>query len=166
MQHKGLIDAADHNTATGVGGVPVLCATPMVHPGKSEITREDIAVLVAGFYTRVRADARLGPIFERKIGKTDAEWQPHLRKIEAFWANVMLHERAYRGNPMQAHLAVAAIETGHFAIWLDLFEATARDLLPESKAAAFNTLARRIGSSLSMGIEQARGGAVPRLSRP
>ena len=51
----------------------------------------------------------------------------------------------------------------HFAIWLDLFEAAAREVLPAEKAVAFDTLARRIGRSLSMGIEQMQGGPVPFL---
>ncbi|QIE57800.1 group III truncated hemoglobin [Pikeienuella piscinae] len=126
------------------------------------MTREDIRRLIEPFYKRVRADARLGPIFEGEIGVTDEEWAAHLDKIEAFWANVMLHERSYQGNPMQAHLAVPEIQGEDFAIWLDHFEKTARRVLPEEKADAFAFLSRRIGASLRMGIEQARGG-VPRL---
>ena len=86
------------------------------------ITDQDIALLVAAFYTRVRAHPVLGPVFEAKIGTTDREWAPHLRKIEAFWANVMLGARSYDGNPMQAHLNAPGIQPEHFAIWLDLFE--------------------------------------------
>lgn len=133
-----------------------------LRPEKTGITREDIRRLIAPFYRRVRADARLGPIFEGQIGVTDEEWTAHLAKIESFWANVMLHERSYQGNPMQVHLAVPEIRGEDFAIWLDLFEDTARKVLPAQKADAFAFLSRRIGASLRMGIEQARGG-VPRL---
>lgn len=131
-------------------------------PAKAGITREDIRRLIVPFYRRVRADERLGPIFEGKIGVTDEEWAAHLDKIESFWANVMLHERSYQGNPMQVHLSVPEIRGEDFAIWLDLFEDTARKVLPEPKADAFAFLSRRIGASLRMGIEQARSGA-PRL---
>ena len=119
---------------------------------KRGITRQDIRVLIEPFYQRVRADETLGPIFHAKIGETDAEWAPHLAKIENFWANVMLHERAYQGNPLMKHAAVREIQPAHFARWLDLFEQTAREVLCERKATAFNILARRIGRSLSMGI--------------
>jgi hemoglobin len=125
-------------------------------PDKSGITRQDIRALIELFYTRVRADERLGPIFHAKIGVDDAEWAPHQEKIENFWANVMLHELAYQGNPLLKHAAVREIQPAHFERWLDIFEQTAQEVLPERKAATFNTLARRIGRSLSMGIEVMR----------
>lgn len=134
-----------------------------IRPDKTGITRDDIRQLLGPFYERVRADDRLGPIFEARIGETDSEWGPHLAKIEDFWANVMLHERAYRGNPMQVHLSMPEIRGADFEVWLDHFEATAHDVLPESKAAAFSLLARRIGASLRMGIDQARAGGIPSL---
>ena len=130
---------------------------------KSAITRADIDALLAHFYADVRRDATLGPIFEGRIGTDEAAWSAHLAKIGDFWANVMLHERAYQGNPMRVHMGIAEITPRHFAIWLDLFEAAAREVLPAEKAVAFDTLARRIGRSLSMGIEQMQGGPVPFL---
>ena len=134
-----------------------------VKPDKSGMDAGDISRLVDAFYRRVRQDARLGPIFEHRIGHTDAEWQPHLAKIEGFWANVMLGARSYRGNPMQAHLAVPDIRASDFGIWLDLFEGTARDLLPENKAEAFVVIARRIGASLSMGLQRVQKDGIPDL---
>ena len=130
---------------------------------KSGIVRADIDALLPAFYARVRADATLGPIFRSRIGDGDDEWARHIAKIGDFWSNVMLHDRAYSGNPMRVHMGVAEIRPEHFAIWLAHFEATARAVLPEAKADAFDTLARRIGRSLSMGIEQMRDGPVPFL---
>ena len=129
-------------------------------PDKSGITRQDIRALINLFYARVRADADLGPIFHAKIGDSDADWQPHLAKIEDFRANVMLHERAYQGNPLLKHAAVREIQPDHFERWLDIFEQSAQEALPIRKAATFNILARRIGRSLSMGI------AVMRADQP
>ena len=127
------------------------------------ITSQDIAELVAAFYTRVRAHPVLGPVFEAKIGTTDHEWAPHLRKIEAFWANVMLGGRSYDGNPMRAHMNAPGVQPAHFAIWLDLFEAEARRLLPPEKSDAFNMLARRIGRSIKIGLTAARPDGAPNL---
>lgn len=123
---------------------------------KSGITAAEISRLVRAFYGRVRVDARLGPIFERHLGTCDCAWEPHLSKIEAFWANVMLGGRAYRGNPMQVHLGVAEIEQADFDHWLDLFECTAREELPQSSAEAFVILSRRIGQSLWIGMQRER----------
>lgn len=137
----------------------------MAAPGPEEtgMTRADIRRLIDPFYRRVRKDPVLGPIFEGRIGTSDEEWTHHLAKIENFWANVMLRERVYFGNPMQMHLAIPEISRAHFAIWLDLFEETAKEVLSPTKATAFDSIARRIGASLAMGIEQVRGNGVPML---
>lgn len=133
----------------------------MVHSPKAGITRDDIARLVGAFYPRVRQDARLGPIFEGRIGLSDAEWAKHMATISDFWANVMLKERAYQGNPLQIHVAIPEIEESDFARWLDLFEDTARRELAAEKADVFNILARRIGRSLWMGIDMRRNPLTP-----
>lgn len=127
-------------------------------PDKRGITRQDIRALIEPFYMRVRADERLGPIFHAKIGETDAQWAAHLDKIADFWANVMLHERSYQGNPLLKHAAIPGIQPADFERWLDIFERTAHEVLCEQKAATFTILARRIGRSLSMGIEVMRSG--------
>ena len=127
------------------------------------MTRQDITALVAAFYAKVRLHPRLGPVFERHIGTADADWVPHLQKIEAFWANVMLGARDYRGNPMQVHLCIPEIRAEDFDIWLGLFDRAAAEVLPAEKAAAFSLLAHRIGRSLAMGVAQARGDGPPQL---
>ena len=86
----------------------------MVHSPKAGITRSDIAQLVGAFYPRVRADARLGPIFDGHIGTSDAIWAEHMATIG------------------------------------------------DQKADVFNTLARRIGRSLWMGIDMQRNPLAPR----
>ena len=130
---------------------------------KSGITRDDIDTLLARFYADIREEPTLGPIFEGRIGADEDVWAKHIAKIGDFWSNVMLHTRIYQGNPMRVHMGIHEIRPVHFEIWLDLFEATARDVLPEGKANAFNSMARRIGSSLSMGIAQMEKGPVPFL---
>ena len=135
-----------------------------LRPAKAGITRADIENVVSAFYTKVRAHPRLGPIFARQIGTEDAQWAPHLAKIRSFWANVMLHERAYSGNPMQVHMGIPDILPGDFAIWLDLFQNTAAARLPAEKAETFDVMARRIGRSLKMGLERSRGDGPPILT--
>ena len=123
-----------------------------VQPDKSGITGKDISDLVTAFYAAVRRHPRLGPVFEARIGTTDPEWAPHLKKIEAFWANVMLGSRSYQGNPMQAHAKIAGIVATDFDQWLQVFDETAFEILPARKAQAFSILAHRIGRSLAMGL--------------
>lgn len=128
------------------------------------MTRADIEKLLPHFYASVRQNDRLGPIFHRHIGGDDADWAPHLAKIGDFWANVMLKERAYQGNPMQVHLCIPEIRPEDFDVWLGLFDQAANDVLSAEKATAFSILAHRIGRSLAMGIAQAHSDGPPRLS--
>lgn len=108
--------------------------------------------LVHGFYSRVRADEVLGPIFAERI----TDWGPHLDRMCAFWSSVTLMSGRYHGRPMPAH-APLPIEAAHFDRWLSLFEATARDLCPSAAAELFVEKARLIAHSLELGIASFRG---------
>ncbi|NUB16937.1 preprotein translocase, partial [Azospirillum brasilense] len=52
-----------------------------------------IRTLVHAFYGKVRADAALGPVFDRTI----TDWEPHLRTMEDFWSSVALLSGRYHG---------------------------------------------------------------------
>jgi hemoglobin len=123
-------------------------------PPKIDISRDDIARVVSKFYVAVRRHPELGPVFAQSIGAD--VWPSHEAKITRFWANAILNERDYGGNPMQVHKTQGHIEPRHFQVWLDLFEETLRTTLPAEPAMQFNTLARRIGASLKMGLEGTR----------
>ena len=131
--------------------------------GKGGVTRADIEALLPYFYASVRQNDRLGPIFHKHVGEDDADWAPHLERIGDFWANVMLKERAYQGNPMQIHLGLVDIQPTDFDIWLRLFDRAAHETLGKEKAVVFSLLAHRIGRSLAMGIAQARSAGPPGL---
>lgn len=123
------------------------------HPS-DPIDEAMIVALVHAFYGRVRADAVLGPIFAGVVG---ADWGPHLAKMCDFWSSVMLRTARYGGRPMQAHAGVPALQPEHFAIWLDLFRATAREVCPPGAAARFIQRAEKIAESLRLGIMFQRG---------
>jgi hemoglobin len=80
---------------------------------------EDIKLFVDEFYTRVRTDELIGPIFMEKIGN----WQPHLDKMYAFWNAALFGVPGFRGNPFAKH-APLKIAKPHFDRWLELFYAT------------------------------------------
>jgi hemoglobin len=108
--------------------------------------------LVRGFYTRVREDAVLGPIFASRI----EDWEPHLQKMFAFWSSVALMSGRYHGRPMDRHLPLP-VEARHFDRWLALFEESALEICPPHAADHFITLARRIAESLELGVAGSRG---------
>jgi hemoglobin len=128
-----------------------------LHPAIDETV---IATLVDRFYERVRADAVLGPIFNRVIGE---RWDGHLAKLKDFWSSVTMMSGRYKGTPFQAHQRIAGLTAAHFDRWLMLWRDTARDLLAPDVAAAFIDRAERIANSLQLGLST-RGGLTPRTA--
>ncbi|ABS70227.1 globin (plasmid) [Xanthobacter versatilis] len=111
-----------------------------------------IARLVQAFYAKVRQDALLGPVFDERI----ADWDPHLRRMCAFWSSVALMSGRYHGQPMEKHLPLP-VDSRHFDRWLTLFEETAHDVCPPTAAAHFIECARRVAQSLELGIAGQHG---------
>lgn len=92
----------------------------------------DVQEFVDRFYTRIRQDDRLGPIFNDII---DSDWESHLETMYHFWDTVLLGTRSYRGNPLAAHLLVneqvkrqrpagAGLVKADFDRWQQLFHET------------------------------------------
>jgi len=117
------------------------------------VTETMIRDLVHAFYARVRRDAVLGPIFDARID----DWDAHLAKLCRFWSSVTLLTGLYKGRPMAVHAALPAIDAAHFARWLALFAATARDICPPAAAELFIDRSQRIAQSLQDGIALQRG---------
>ena len=115
-----------------------------------DITEATISVLIDTFYTRVRNDPELGPVFAGAINE-DA-WPAHLQKMYAFWSSVMLTSGRYKGNPVAVHQHVAGIAPPLFGNWLDLFEDTASELFIPEVANRFVQAARRIAESLKLAL--------------
>ncbi|MBR0696307.1 group III truncated hemoglobin [Bradyrhizobium lablabi] len=119
---------------------------------KTGITEAMIERLVHSFYAKVRRDAMLAPVFEAKI----SDWEPHLAQMCAFWSSVALMTGRYHGTPVVKHMPLP-VDAAHFDRWLELFEATARDVCPPTAEAHFVERARRIAASLEMGIAGGQG---------
>lgn len=117
-----------------------------MHPS---LTRPAIATLVANFYGDVQRDPRLNPIFSATLG---AHWQKHMERLTDFWCTVMLGTGEYRGNVYGKHMVLSGIDRDHFQRWLALFERHTTALFPPEVCAEFMTVARRIASSLQLGL--------------
>jgi hemoglobin len=111
--------------------------------------------VVRSFYGAAREDALLGPLFAHVT-----DWEAHIANICAFWSSVALMSGRYHGQPMAAHLPLSPAPV-HFARWLELFEQTARSICSPAGADYLMTKARRIASSLELGIAVQRG-VLPR----
>jgi hemoglobin len=108
-----------------------------------------ISRFVEAFYSRIRADQTLGPIFAARI----ADWDLHLDRMKQFWRSILHNSGEFSGNPMQKHLAIAGLEEQHFAHWLEQFYATLHELEQDPAATRLvGTRARMIADSLLTGI--------------
>jgi hemoglobin len=135
---------------------------PLTQPGAAhpDLREPMIALLVRTFYDRARQDELIGPVFAAAV----EDWDDHIGKITDFWSSVMLRTGRYSGRPMRPHL-ILPLEGKHFDRWLDLFEETAKELLPPEIADAFIVRARRIADSFEMARASQRGEfAAPRHS--
>ena len=121
-----------------------------MHESLTEIT---IGNMVDTFYARVREDDLLGPVFAEAIG---SDWEPHLKKMKAFWSSVLLASRTYKGNPMIAHLQLPLLKASHFERWLQLWSETADALCSSALARVFNQRAQTIGATLLEAISRYR----------
>lgn len=124
-------------------------------PPRFNITRAEIAQVVAAFYEAVRAHPGLGPVFAVHVG----DWPSHEAKIVGFWANAILHERSYDGNPLEVHRDAGNVRPGMFDAWLGLFDSVLRRELRPDQAAAWSALVHRIGRSLRAGVVEKQTGA-------
>lgn len=82
--------------------------------------RKDIETMVDEFYSAVRADELIGPIFNGKIGD---RWPVHLSKMYSFWETVLLGNHTYSGAPFMPHATLPLTQL-HFDRWLLLFDQT------------------------------------------
>ena len=97
-------------------------------------SRQDLVQMVDAFYEKVRADPRLGHVFDEVA---QVHWETHLPKLYDFWDSVMFRAGTFRGNPIAAHVALAAhTDMGRalFDRWLELLRETVLELFAGENA--------------------------------
>jgi hemoglobin len=114
------------------------------------LSEEAIKTVLDRFYSDVRSDPELGPVFARAIA--DDEWPAHMTRIQDFWSAVMLKSGRYRGNPLQIHREIEGLEPKLFEQWLALFDRACRDMLAPDIAEAMHWRAVQIAESLKAGL--------------
>lgn len=117
-------------------------------PTLDRVDDADIRRLVESFYSRVREDDLLGPIFAREVG----DWSAHLPKMVDFWSTVILHSGRYSGRPIEAHLSIEDLTPAHFERWLSLWESTVPREIAPAACDAFVLAARRMAASMQARI--------------
>jgi hemoglobin len=114
------------------------------------VCEESISDLISCFYSKVRRDDVLGPVFAAKIAAD--QWPAHLARMCDFWSAVMLGTRRFKGNPLLKHAAIRDLREPMFDRWLVLFGETADEIFNSTAAAEFRDKAARIGASLRSGV--------------
>lgn len=86
--------------------------------------RTDITLLVESFYTKVREDDLLGPIFQNA---ENFSWDTHIPIMIDFWETILLDAGSYRGNTISKHIELnkrTPLNSEHFDRWKELFYGT------------------------------------------
>ena len=120
-------------------------------------TREDVFLLVSGFYKKVRKNPEIGHFFNEVI----KDWDAHLEKLTDFWESNLFFKATYKGNPQKVHVKVdqennQEISNYHFGIWLNLWFETIDELYEGELANRAKNNARKMSSHLYLKMFQAR----------
>lgn len=121
--------------------------------------RNDIHSLVSAFYSKIRVNEVLGPIFNKHIAEN--EWPAHIDKLTNFWEMNLLGGKNFNGNPSQKHQNVDkglnyGITTDHFGIWINLWIETINELFVGEKAEKAVFLARKMATGQYLYVWQRR----------
>lgn len=109
---------------------------------------DDVQIMVHDFYSRVRVDPLIGPIFN-EIAKVD--WDHHIPKIANFWSDLLLGTDDYRGRPFPPHVPLD-LKPEHFQRWLELFWQTIDDHFIGMKAEEAKARSLRIARNFMINL--------------
>lgn len=109
-----------------------------------------ISTAIRRFYTLVRRDDLIGPIFRAAV--PDDHWDAHIEKIASFWHKVILGKQGYDGFPMRVHVMLPGLEAEHFERWLSLFSPSCRTACDSELAERMISKAEMMARSFRMGI--------------
>jgi hemoglobin len=130
-------------------------------PNPDLCTEEDVVRLVHAFYSKLRNDAMLAPIFESHI----VDWDRHLAKMVDFWSSALRGTARYRGMPMPKHVALPGLTAELFHRWLALFRDTTQALGNADLQERADDLAHHIAGSLWYGYQARHGADHPAVRR-
>lgn len=105
-------------------------------------TPEDVQLLVDTFYSKIRQNDLLAPVFAQRI--TTETWPVHLEKMYRFWGSILLYTQNYNGSPFDKHIGLG-ISSRHFETWLALFAQTVDELFEGETANIAKERANNIG---------------------
>ena len=114
--------------------------------------KTDIIVFVDEFYSRVRTDELIGPIFNDRIGD---RWPQHLEKMYSFWNSSLFGESDYRGHPFLPHASMP-INGTHFNRWLSILRTTIEEKFTGHKAEEIQWRAEKMAEMFQIKLKHVR----------
>lgn len=119
--------------------------------------RADIFTLVNTFYTKIRKNEELGPIFNEAIH----DWDDHLNHLTDFWESQLFMKNVFKGNPLRKHVELDQqsnnkLDNDLFGLWLQFWLGTIDELFDGERAKLAKERARNIASFMFMEIFKAR----------
>ena len=119
----------------------------------------DIQLFVNSFYSKVRADQLLGPVFNQVI---QDRWPEHLEKMYRFWQTILTEEHTYFGRPFPPH-AKLDVDEEHFDRWVALFSETIDQLFEGNLAERAKWQGRRMAQMFLSKIILMNEHLIPRM---
>ena len=120
-----------------------------MNTSKTDIScKNDVQILVDSFYSKVRQDDLIGPIFN---DEAKVDWNEHLPKLYNFWEDLLLGTHNYHGRPFPPHLKFD-LQLPHFERWLSLFLGTVDEHFVGKKADEAKARALRIAENFLQNI--------------
>lgn len=114
----------------------------------------DIKTFVDTFYSKIKGDPLLGPVFALRI--SEENWDQHLKKMYGFWNTVLFFGRDYKGNPFAKHIGLH-VENAHFQQWVSLFHQTIDEHFSGDRADETKRRARNIAMMFMAKLEMSNG---------
>lgn len=109
-------------------------------------------MLVTTFYSKVKADAVIGFIFNDVV---KVNWDKHLPVMFNFWENVLFYTGGYNGNPMEVHQHLnkaVPLTRAHFTQWTKLFTETVDELFEGVNATMAKQRALNIATVMQLKV--------------
>jgi len=114
------------------------------------LNREDLFLLVTGFYKKLLKDDTINYIFT-DIAKINLEH--HLPVLVDFWDSILFQSDTYRKNAMQPHIDLhqkTPLEKHHFETWLRYFKETVDELFTGDNAFTIKERATSIATVMQI----------------
>ena len=120
---------------------------------------DDIKTMVNSFYSQVRENELIGPIFDEVI---QDRWGVHLEKMYTFWQTILFEEHTYFGSPFPPH-AKLPVEAKHFEQWVSIFNQNMDNLFEGPKAEEAKWRAAKMAQMFQIKIEHIQQSGLKNL---